>query len=95
LVSTDVKVSKKFLELIKKKNLAHNLPHRMNALYNRCKRTGRCSDVDRRVYQMLCKDLYANGKQAEAECKCVGRFAWSRMMASVGRMVQYANDEFW
>jgi hypothetical protein len=72
LVSTDVKASKKFLELIKKKNLAHNIPYWMNALYDRCERTGRCSDVDQRVYQTLCKDLYANGKQAEAECKRVG-----------------------
>jgi hypothetical protein len=40
LVSTDVKASKKFLEHIKKKNLAHNLPHWMNALYDRCERTG-------------------------------------------------------
>jgi hypothetical protein len=56
LVLTNVKASKKFLELIKKKNLAHNLPHQMNALYDRCKCTGQCSDVDRRVYQMLCKE---------------------------------------
>jgi hypothetical protein len=24
----------------------------------------------------------------------VGRFAWSRMMTSVGQMMQYANEEF-
>lgn len=38
--------------------------------------------------------LYQNAKQAEQDCKKVGGYAWSRMLAAAGRMVQYANEEF-
>ena len=45
-------------------------------------------------FQTICTQLYANAKQSEQECKCVGCQPWSRMMATTGKMVQYANEEF-
>jgi hypothetical protein len=38
--------------------------------------------------------MYDNAKQAEPECKKVEHFAWSRMLTSAGKMVQYANEEY-
>jgi hypothetical protein len=47
LVSTDVKASTAFLKIVKKKNSAHNTTSRMHKLFERCNRTGRCTDDDR------------------------------------------------
>jgi hypothetical protein len=94
LVSTDVKASQKYLDKVKKKNGNQNIATRMQRLYERCERTGRCADDDIRQYQEISKVLYFNAKQSEKECKKVGGHAWSRMMAAAGRTVQYANKEF-
>jgi hypothetical protein len=51
LVSTDVKASTAFLKIVKKKNSAHNTTSRMHKLFERCNRTGQCTDDDRRLYQ--------------------------------------------
>jgi hypothetical protein len=47
LVSTDVKASTAFIDLVKKKNSAHNATTRMHSLFEWCKRAGRCADSDR------------------------------------------------
>jgi hypothetical protein len=47
LVSTDVKASTAFIDLVKKKNSAHNATTRMHSLFEHCERTGRCTDNDR------------------------------------------------
>jgi hypothetical protein len=94
LVSTDVKASTAFIDLVKKKNSAHNATTQMHSLFKRCERTGRSTDSDQRQYQGLCNVLYSHTKMAEKECKKVSRHAWSRMLAAAGRMVQYANEEF-
>jgi hypothetical protein len=94
LISTDVKASTAFIDLVKKKNTEHNATNRMHGLFERCERTGRCTDCDRRKYQDLCNVLYSHAKTAEKECKKVGGHAWSRMLAAAGWMVQYANEEF-
>jgi hypothetical protein len=95
LVSTDVKASTAFIDPVKKKNSAHNATTRMHSLFERCERTGRCTDSDRRQYQNLCNVLYSHAKTAEKECKKVDGHAWSRMLAAAGQMVHYANGEFW
>jgi hypothetical protein len=92
-VSTDIKASTAFLKIIKKKNSAHNATSRMHTLFKRCNQTGQCND-DRRQYQDLSNLLYSHANQTEEECKKVGAHAWSRMLAAVGRTVQYANEEF-
>jgi hypothetical protein len=94
LVSTDVKASTTFIDLVKKKNSGHNATTRMHSLFECCERTGRCTDSNRRQYQNLCNVLYFHAKTAEKECKKVGGHAWSRMLAAAGWMVQYANEEF-
>jgi hypothetical protein len=94
LVSTDVKASTAFLKIIKKENSAHNATSRMHTVFERCNRTGRCTDNDWRQYQDLSNLLYSHVNQTEKECKEVGAHAWSRMLAAVGRTVQYANEEF-
>jgi hypothetical protein len=94
LVSTDVKASTTFIDLVKKKNSGHNATTRMHSLFECCERTGRCTDSNRRQYQNLCIVLYFHAKTAEKECKKVGGHAWSRMLAAAGWMVQYANEEF-
>jgi alpha-galactosidase/6-phospho-beta-glucosidase family protein len=93
-VSTDVKATAAFLEIIKKKNFSHNAAAQMHKLFDRCNRIGRCSNDNQRQYQDLCNMLYSHAKQADKECKKVGAHAWSRMLAAAGRAVQYANEEF-
>jgi hypothetical protein len=94
LVSADVKASQKYLDKVKKKNGNQNIATHMQRLYERCERTGRCTNDDIRQHQEISKVLYFNAKQSEKECKKVGGHAWSRMMAAAGRTVQYANEEF-
>jgi hypothetical protein len=66
----------------------------MHKLFERCNRTGRCTDDDRRQDQDLSNLLYSHAKQTEKECKKVGAHAWIQMLAAAGRTVQYANEEF-
>jgi hypothetical protein len=47
LVSSDVKASTQYLVLVKKKNSSHNVTHLINVLYERCERTGHCTDEDK------------------------------------------------
>jgi hypothetical protein len=44
LVSTDVKASTAFIDLVKKKNSAHNATTRMHSVFECCERTGRCTN---------------------------------------------------
>jgi hypothetical protein len=94
LVSTDVKASTSYLDKVKKNNVSHNVTAQMQRLYECCERTGHCTKDDIHQYQEISKVLYSNAKQSKKECKKVGGYAWSRMLASTGRMVQYANEEF-
>jgi hypothetical protein len=94
LVSTNIKASQKYLDKVKKKNSNQNIATHMQRLYERCERTGRCTNEDIRQYQEISKVLYFNAKQSEKECKKVGGHAWSHMMVAAGRTVQYANEEF-
>jgi hypothetical protein len=60
LVSTDVKASSKFLDLVKKKNNAHNATNRLRALHDQsCERMKRCTQDDRRLLQTLSNLLTA------------------------------------
>jgi hypothetical protein len=40
LVLTDIKASTAFIDLVKKKNSAHNVTTQMHSLFERCKQTG-------------------------------------------------------
>jgi hypothetical protein len=46
-------------------NSAHNTTSRMHKLFERCNRTGRCTDDDRWLYQDLSNLLYSHAKQTE------------------------------
>jgi hypothetical protein len=47
LILTEIKASTAFIDLVKKKNTAHNATNRMHGLFEHCERTGRCTDSDR------------------------------------------------
>jgi alpha-galactosidase/6-phospho-beta-glucosidase family protein len=79
---------------VKKKNHAHNATNQLRALYDKCEWTKHCTKDDRHLFQTLSDLLYSNAKQAEPKCKKVGQFAWSQMLVSAGKMVQYANEEY-
>lgn len=91
LVSKDVKGRTAYLKHLKKMQNGQNIPDRMRRLFQRCASSKQCTDSDRKQFQAICKQMYANAKQAEASCKKVGRFSWSRMLASAGCAAQLAN----
>ena len=94
LTSTDLKVTKAYLEQVSNELEAHNICNRFHTLIEWCDRTDRCSDSDEDIFQQLCKQLYDIAKRSESNCKRVGPKPWSTTLASVGQTLQIAQKEF-
>jgi hypothetical protein len=93
LASTDIKATKKFLSDLQRKQDGHNIGERMRNLYNRCAHTNRCSAQDADEFQKICKQMNQNAQQAETNCKVVGKWPWSNILASAGQAMQLAGRE--
>jgi hypothetical protein len=90
-VSTDVKASTAFIDLVKKKNSAHNATTQMHSLSSAANEQAdvpTVTDDSTKISAMSCIPAQRRLKRNAR------KLAGTRMLAAAGRMVQYANEEF-
>lgn len=93
LVSTDVKASQRYLEYLKLQLDSHNISNRVKCLVRRCTEQNKCTVEDEVTFQQLNEQMWDFCKQAEKQCKKVGKYDWSHPLVMAGQGVQVAQKE--
>jgi hypothetical protein len=87
LWSTDVKAAERYVELVEQRCQADNIEKRVAKLVQRCKRTGICSNGDKKILNDIDANITAIMIWVENKCKRAKGHDWSPLLANAGRTV--------